>query len=152
MLTIGLLLVWAALLLAGTTRTGRSMRTALIERPAAWLNRFTRGQAIFVALLMLFAALIFWIMGEAGLRLVSLAVPELMGLLASVEFTAAIDAVAVAIVTATSVRLRGLVAWARMRLPGQASRTRRAQRTRRPSPPANDTDGPAPALLLARAA
>lgn len=34
MLTVGLLLGWAALLLAGATRTGQSMRAALIERPA----------------------------------------------------------------------------------------------------------------------
>lgn len=150
MLTIGLLLAWAALLLAGTTRTGRSTRVALIERPAAWLNRFSRGQAIFVALLMLFGALIFWIMGEAGLRLASLFAPELIGLLASIELTAAIDAIAVAIVTATSVRLRGLSAWVRMRLPGQRQRSRRSQRVRRPAPPANDADGPA--FLPARAA
>ncbi len=147
MLTIGLLLGWAALLLAGTTRTGRFMRTLLIERPAARLNRFTRGQAIFAAVLMLFAGLIFWIAGEAGLRFASLYAPELIGLLASVEFTAAIDAIAVAIATATSVRLRGVVAWVKMRLPGQGSRTRRTQRTRRPRPPANDADGPAPTLL-----
>lgn len=152
MLTIGLLLGWAALLLAGTTHTGRSMRTLLIERPAAWLNRFRRGQAIFAAVLMLFAGLIFWIMGEAGLRFVSLYAPELIGLLASVEFTAAIDAVAVAIATAASVRLRGAVAWVKMHLPGRRPRAHRPQRARRSSPPANDTDGPAPALLLARAA
>ena len=84
MLTIGLLLGWAALLLAGATRTGRAMRALLVERPAAWLNRFSRGQAIFIALLMAFAALIFWITGEAGLRFVSLYAPEVIGLLASV--------------------------------------------------------------------
>lgn len=151
MLAIGLLLVWAALLLAGTTRTGRSMRVALIDRPAAWLNRFTRGQAIFLGISLLFAALLFWIMEEEGLRLFSMYVPELMGLLASVEFTAAIDAVAVAIATAASVRLRGLAAWARTRVPGRAPRIR-AQRTRRPAPPANDADGPAPAIWLHRAA
>jgi hypothetical protein len=151
MLTIGLLLGWAALLLAGTTRTGRSMRTALIERPAAWMNRFRRGQAIFAALLMLFASLIFWIAGEAGLRFVSLYAPELIGLLASVEFTAAIDAVAVAIATAASVRLRGMMAWVKMRLPERRSRKRRTQRTRRPTSPANDADGPAPALLACAA-
>jgi len=150
MLTIGLLLGWVAVLLAGTTRTGRSMRGALIERPAAWLNRFSRGQAIFAALLMLFAGLIFWIMGEAGLRFASLYAPELIGLLASVEFTAAIDAVAVAIATAASVRLRGAVVWVKTYLPGQRSRNRRTQRVRRPSPPANDSDGPE--LLRVRAA
>lgn len=144
MLTIGLLLGWVAVLLAGTTRTGRSMRRALIERPAAWLNRFSRGQAIFAALLMLFAGLIFWIMGEAGLRFASLYAPELIGLLASVEFTAAIDAVAVAIASAASVRLRGMMAWVKMRLPQPRSRMRRTQRAQqRPCPPANDADGPA---------
>lgn len=147
MLTIGLLLGWAALLLAGTTRTGQFMRTALIGRPAAWLNRFTRGQAIFAAGLMLFAGLIFWIAGEAGLRFASLYAPELIGLLASVEFTAAIDAIAVAIATAASVRLRGMMVWVKMHLPGQRSRMRRTQRARRPSPPANDADGPAPVRL-----
>ena len=149
MLTVGLLLGWAALLLAGATRTGQSMRAALIERPATWLNRFTRGQAIFTAVLMLFAGLIFWITGEAGLRFVSLYAPELIGLLASVEFTAAIDAVAVAIATAASVRLRSMTAWVKMRLPGQRSRTRRTQRTRRPNLPANDADGPARRLACA---
>ncbi|KAI1692040.1 hypothetical protein DdX_21480 [Ditylenchus destructor] len=104
---------------------------------------FTRGQAIFTAVLMLFAGLIFWIAGEAGLRFVSLYAPELIGLLASVEFTAAIDAVAVAIATAASVRLRSMTAWVKMRLPGQRSRARRTQRTRRPNLPANDADGPA---------
>jgi len=152
MIAIGLLLVWAALLLAGTTDTGRSMRAVLIRRPAAWLNRFSRGQAIFTAGVLLFAALLFWLMGQEGLRLLSMAVPELMGLLASVEFTAAIDAVAVAIATAASVRLRGAAAWVRMRLPGRGTRSRRAQRVRRPAPPANDEEGPAPALRLAYAA
>lgn len=149
MLTIGLLLGWSALLLAGTTRTGRSMRAALIERPAAWLNRFSRGQAIFLAMSLLFAALLFWIMEEEGLRLFGMYVPELMGLLASVEFTAAIDAIAVALATAASIRLRGVAAWARLRLPHPARRNRRTRRVQRP-PSAND-DGPpfAPALAMA---
>lgn len=152
MLTIGLLLVWTALCIAGNTSTGRSMSTILIERPATWLNRFSRGQAIFLTLSLLFAALLFWIMEEEGLRLFSMYVPELMGLLASVEFTAAIDAVALAIATAASVRLRGVVAWMKMRLPVRAPRARRTQRVQRPAPSANDADGPAPAFSLARAA
>ena len=152
MLTIALLLGWAALLLAGTTPAGQSMRTMLIERPAAWLNRFSRGQAIFAASLMLVAALIFWIMGEAGLRVASMFAPELIGLLASIEFTAAIDAIAVAIATAASVRLRDVCPGRCIFTHATTPRSRRARRTKRPSPPANDTDRPAPALLLARAA
>ncbi|HEY0623809.1 hypothetical protein [Sphingomonas sp.] len=150
MIAIGLLLVWAALLLAGTTDAGRSMRAVLIRRPAAWFNRFSRGQAIFAAGALLFAALLFWLMGQEGLRLYSMYVPELMGLLASVEFIAAIDAIAVAIATAASVRLRGAAAWVRMRLPERAAGRRRAPRSRRPAPPANDAEGPA--LRPARAA
>lgn len=152
MLAIGLLLIWAALQLAGATRTGRAMRAALIERPAAWLNRFSRGQAILVAMSLLFAALLFWIMEEEGLRLLGMYAPELVGLLASVEFTAAIDAVAVAIATATSVRLRGMAAWVKMRLPRPGPRARRHPRGRRAAPPANDADGPAIVLHWARAA
>ena len=122
MLAMTMLLIWAALLVAGPTRTGTMLRELLVDRPARWLGRCTRGQAIVLCGGVLFGALLFWIMEDEGLRLASMYAPELMALAASVEFTAAIDAIMVGIVTAGSLLLRGVGGWVRMRLPRQIGR------------------------------
>ncbi|MFL9841459.1 hypothetical protein ABS767_10835 [Sphingomonas sp. ST-64] len=150
MLAIATLLIWAALLLARGTGTGRTLNVVLVVNPARWLNRFTRGQAIVLGLSALFAGLLFWIMEEEGLRLASMYAPELMALAASVEFTAAVDAIMVGIVTAGSMRLRGVKVWLSLRLSRPAPRAaRRTPRVQRPRPPANDADDPARAVARA---
>ncbi|MBX3593010.1 hypothetical protein [Sphingomonas sp.] len=141
MLAMTMVLVWAALVIAGPTRTGSVMRAILVERPARWLGRFTRGQVIVLGGAVLFGALLFWIMEEEGLRLASMYAPDLMALAASAEFTTAIDAIMVAILTAGSLRLRGIGGWIGARLSRPRVRTaRRGRRTRRVPPPANDDD------------
>lgn len=147
-MTSALLLLLLMFCAAGRTPIGQTMRRALVERPAAWLARFTRTQVLLLGASMLFGVLLFLIMEEEGLRLFAMYLPELIGVVSSIGMTAAVDLLAVTIATATTVRVRAVLGWVQAKLPG---RSRRAVRARRPQDggAANDDDRPAPAWALA---
>lgn len=137
-----MILVWLALVAAGRTPVGRMMRIILVERPAVWLSRLTRGQVLLMGASLLLAVLLFWILEEEGLRMVGMYAPELMGMLASVELTSAIDVLAVAVASMATGRMRAALHWMRARLPARSGRAARPRR--RPTQRvANDEDGPA---------
>lgn len=141
----GLLLT---MLVAGDTAIGRFLHRWMVEKPAARLARISRMQVVVVALLTAIGAGAFWMLGHDGLAMFGMALPELAGLLASVEVTGLIDAAITATLAATSVRWRAVRAAAVQRL--RSARTR-AVRTRRADRPAasNDDEDPAPALRAA---
>ncbi len=131
--------LWLTLLAAGDTPIGRGMNRIAVEGPARWLGRFTRGHAITFLLCVLFLGTVALLLEEEGLRLAAMYAPELIGLLASMEFTAAIDALAVAIATASTLRIVVVRDWVRTRL-GKGMRARRTRRVRRAAPPSNDDE------------
>jgi hypothetical protein len=141
MIGLGAILVWLAMLWAGDTATGRAMRRVLVDAPARWCSRWTRGQLISWALIFVGFGAAILVMEQEGMALVAMASPELLMLLASVEFTGLVDLIAAAVLTAGSMRFGLVRAWivARLAPRGRAVRTRPARREMLPSN--DDEDG-----------
>ena len=140
--------------LAPQTAAGRTLFHVLVEWPARQLSRITRGHLILAALIavLIFAAIA--IAKTEGGFLVAQGLPEGMGILVSLDVASYVDAIAVALLFAASVRLKAVkamvmttVARVRRRVVGRTGRSRRIRRPRPGLPPAND-DEPA-ALPLA---
>jgi len=138
-----LLAIWATLLIAGDTPIGRAMQHWLVAKPAARLSRISRIQVALAVLLLATGVGAYWLLGHDGLSLYGMAMPELTGLLASVEVTSFLDAAITVTLVATSVHWRALV----QRLRGGRARSVRTRRAERPAP-SNDDEHPA-ALRLA---
>jgi hypothetical protein len=136
---IALLGLWLTLLLAGGTPIGALMRRVLIEWPAAKLARIERGAVITWMVLGTLGLLAFWFLEQDGLRLFTMALPEIAGWVSTFEIASLVDAIAVAAMAASSLRLGALRNWIAARLP--AGRAKRARRTRTAArKPANDDD------------
>lgn len=144
-----LLLAWLALLAAGGTPIGRTLRRWLVAVPAAMLARITRGQLLLGGMIFATVAMTLWLLGHDGLMLLGMAAPEMAGWLAMIDASMLADVALVTLVTASAVRWQALARWVAMRFVRRAPRARRAQRVRRTRPPANDGDRPAWAALAA---
>ncbi|WP_137864387.1 MULTISPECIES: hypothetical protein [unclassified Sphingomonas] len=143
---VALLGLWFALLLAGDTPVGRLMRRALVEWPAARLAGIRREAVIIWMILGAISLLCFWFLEEEGLRIFSMALPEIAGWLTLFEIGTLVDTILVAVLAASTLRFGAVRHWIAARLPV----ARRARRTRRARPAArasnDDEDGPALAL------
>jgi hypothetical protein len=145
---VALLWLWLGMLVAGDTPVGRLMRRWGVEKPAARLSRISRMQ-VTLALLLIVIGLSAWAaMGHDGLSLYGMAMPELTGMLASIEMTSFIDAAIAATLVATSVRWSAVRTAVAQRLGRARARTVRARRPERPAC-SNDDDGPAGVALAA---
>lgn len=136
MIAAALVLIWLAMLAAGRTCTGKAMRGVLVEAPARWFSRRTRGQLITLALIFTGTALVIGVMEHEGVMLMAMYSPEIVMALASIEFTM-VDVIVATLLTATSLRLGMVRAWLGVRLLPR-SRAPRTRRIRRVKPPAND--------------
>ena len=138
---------WALLLAARGTPIGDWLQHWMVVKPATALSRIRRETVIILLLLAMLGVGLWWLLGHEGIRLYSMALPELTGMLTAVEVSAWLDA-AVALAAAASVTrwssLRAALAY-RLRRP----RANRARRTRRPGKPAANDDGEGPAFALA---
>ena len=141
---VALLGLWLTMLVAGDTSIGRLLRRWTVEKPAARLSRISRTQIALVLLLAAIGGGAFWLLGHDGLGLFGMALPELTGLLASVEVSAFIDAAIGVTLVATSVQWSAVAG----RVRGARARAIRTRRADRPAP-SNDDEHPAPTLLAA---
>jgi hypothetical protein len=137
-----LLGLWLALLVAGHTPTGRTLRRALIEAPARWLMRWSRGDLLLMLLLVAGAALVIWLMENEGRLLLAMFGPEVVSTLMMLELGTWLDGVVTLVAMGSALRLRGLRHWLAMRLPGARPRAVRTRRVRRPSAANDSEDGP----------
>jgi len=143
---VALLGLWCMLVLAEGTPVGRLMRRMLVEWPAAQLARIRRGAVITWALLGVIGLLCFWFLEEDGLRLFTMAMPEIAGWISMFEISALVDAIAVSMVAASSLRLGAVRGWiaAGLRTGRRTKRARRVRPAERGA--ANDDEDGAPAL------
>jgi len=147
-MTVALLGLWCTLLLAQGTPVGRLMRRVLVEWPAARLARIRRGAVIVWALLGVIGLLFFWFLEEDGLRLFTMALPEIAGWLSMIEAGALVEALAVAAAAASTLRLGAVRAWVAARLP-LGRRATRARRVRPVAREASNDDEDRAAFALA---
>jgi hypothetical protein len=135
---VALLGLWLTLIAAGDTPIGRGMRRWLVEKPAARLAGVRREAVLTWLLLGAVGAVLFWLLEEEGLRLFTMALPELVGWMTAFEIGTLVDAIAVAAVAASTLRLGAMRAWVARRLPGR--RATRARRSRPAVRVANDDE------------
>lgn len=142
-IVVALLLTWGALVLAGDTPAGRTLRQMLVDWPAARLSRITRGHVTLAIVLFGGTALLVAVLGHEGARIIAMGLPELASWITMFEVTAYLDG-AIAVITAVSAaRITGVKAWLRtLPLPGRArGRAPRRRRTvQAMRKPANDDE------------
>jgi hypothetical protein len=137
--------LWSLVLLAPETPIGRFLRRALVVAPAARLSRITRGEVLLVLLLVGGIGIVGALLGQEGVRLLSMGAPELASFLTAFEITAYLDALAAVVALYSTTNLRTLKARVVALLPRKANpRSARARRTARPARDgaANDDEHP----------
>lgn len=133
---------WLVMVAAPETAIGKAMRRILIDRPAARLTRFSRGDAAVMFLLMMAAAMVTLVGEGDGIRLLTLAAPDVAIWITTFEVSAYLDIVMALAATVSSLRVRGVLA----RYLGVFGRRpvakahKRAIRSRKARPAAADND------------
>ena len=100
---------WLLMATAPRTSIGKAMRRALIDKPAARLARFTRGDAAVMVLLMLTAAMVTLVGEGDGIRLLTLAAPDVAIWITTFEVSAYVDILMALAAAASSLRVRGFM-------------------------------------------
>ncbi len=100
---------WLVMATAPQTPIGRDMRLVLIDKPAVRLLRFTRGDAAVMVLLMLTAAMVTLVGEGDGIRLLTLAAPDVAIWITTFEISAYVDILMALAAAASSLRVRGFM-------------------------------------------
>ena len=101
---------WLVMATAPQTPIGAALCRTLVDTPAARLSRFTRGDAAVVILLTI-AAMMVTLVGEAdGIRMLTLAAPDVAIWITTVEVSAYLDIVMAMAAAASGLRVRGAMA------------------------------------------
>ena len=144
---------WAVIAAFPETPVGAAIRRALVDRPAARLLRFTRGDAAVLFLMMLTAAMVTLVGEGDGIRLLTLAAPDVAIWITTFEVSAYVDILVALGAAGSGLRVRGAVARFASALTRRGTARVRARATRsrrvRSSAAANDDDRHGPAIALA---
>ena len=124
------LALWCTLLLAPETPIGRAIARWTVTKPAARLNRITRGQVMLVVLMASGVGLLTWLIGHEAVRLMAMGTPELAVWATTFEVTAYLDAFAAIVAAASAARFGMIRAWVRSVVTRRPAREHRARRTR----------------------
>jgi hypothetical protein len=144
MLLGALLGLWLATWAAGDTPIGRTLRHWTVERPAARLSRISPGQILLFLTLAGVAVALIWLLENDGRMLVAMGLPDVLSFAVAIDLASLIDLAAVAVIAASTIRVRSVLHWVRRRATPRRPRARTI-RVRRARPPAND-DEERPAL------
>ncbi|WP_448662207.1 hypothetical protein ACG3SL_16245 [Sphingomonas sp. CJ20] len=136
-----LLMLWLALLVAGDTPAGRTLRRIMVEAPARLLLKWSRVGKVATVAIVTLTALAAWLLDEEGRMIVTMMAPEAIAWFSMFEVSLWVEAVVTLAATASLLRVRGSMTWVAMRLlPARRARPRAAA-TRRPRrAPANDSE------------
>ena len=146
MIQVTLLLFWFALLVAGGTPIGRTLRRLLVEAPARWCNRWSRGEVVLVLGFVIAAIAIVWVMETEGAVVFGMMAPEAIAWASMFEIGTLVDIAITTVTVFTALRVQGLRHWIAARF---SRRLPRARRTRRPARAAANDDGEGPAFAVA---
>lgn len=146
MIQTTLLLLWFGLLVAGDTPVGRTLRRVLVQAPARWCNRWSRGDVLLILCFLAVAALLLWLMEAEGRLFLGMFGPDILAGASMLELGTLLDVAATAIAVFTTLRVQGLRHWMTARFGRRLPRTRR---TRRPGRRAANDDGDGPAFARA---
>jgi hypothetical protein len=146
MIQVTLLLFWFALLVADGTPIGRTLRRVLVEAPARWCNRWSRGEVVLVLGFVIAAITIVWVMETEGAVVFGMMAPEAIAWASMFEIGTLVDIAITTVTVFAALRVQGLRHWVAARF---SRRPPRARRTRRPARPAANDDGDGPVFALA---
>ncbi len=146
MIQTTLLLLWFALLVAGDTSVGRTLRRVLVQAPARWCNRWSRGDVLLILCFLAVAAAILWLTEAEGRLFLGMFGPDILACASMLELGTLLDVAVTAIAVFTTLRVQGLRHWMTARFGRRLPRTRR---TRRPGRRAANDDGDGPAFARA---
>ncbi len=149
---VTLLGLWALLIAGRGTPIGRMLERGLVETPARQIGRISRGHVLLALALAGTIGLVFLILDYEGIRLMSMAAPEIASFLTAFEISTWLDAAATAIVAASALRWRICVngsAEAVRARPARAAATARARlrRLRTTTSPPRHAGRPEPGSL-----
>ncbi len=100
---------WLVMATAPRTPIGKALRRVLIDNPAARLARFTKGDAAVMVLLMLTAAMVTLVGEGDGIRLLTLAAPDVAIWITTFEVSAYVDILMAVAAAASSLRVRSFM-------------------------------------------
>ena len=135
---------WLIMVAAPQTPIGKAMHHMLVAEPAARLSRFTRGDAAVIVLLMIAAAMVTLVGEGDGIRVLTLATPDIAIWITTFEVSAYLDIVMALAAAASGVLVRSAVArylgvFARRPAAKGHARATRSRKTR-PTVADNDDD------------
>jgi hypothetical protein len=141
MLAILLAGSWLMMWIGRDTPIGQGLHRVMVEAPNRWLTSITRGQVLFVILLLGIVVGTIWLLENDGR----------MGFAGAIDLSALLDLAAVAVIAAGTIRVKAVKARLTTRFARPAARQRqvRARRTRRPDRPSANDDHRPPILLAA---
>lgn len=131
--------IWLTMWLARGTPIGATMHRILVERPAAFLSRINRGHVLFWLLTLSIVAAIVWLLEGDGRMLVSMGLPEFVSFAAAIDLSALLDLALVAVIAASTIRVRAVRIWVGQHIAPRRPRARRP-RVQRLRKPANDDE------------
>jgi len=156
LIALKLFSLFAVLTLATAPRTslrGRIWQDGLVIPLARKLGRITRGHVLLTLGLAAFFSLLVWLLGGDGLRVSSMALPEVTTWAMTFEISTLLDAMAAVAIMAATVRIRTMGTFVSNLLRAPFRRTRlRTARTRRRSrirPTSANDDDPHVVLIAA---
>lgn len=144
MMLVCLLGLWLTLRAARGTPVGTTLQHWLVERPAARLSRISRGQILLFLTIASVAVALIWLLENDGRMLVAMGLPDVVSFAVAIDLSSLLDLAVVAVLAASTIRLRAVGRWVATRLAPRRPRSR-SVRPRRLRPPAND-DEARPAL------
>jgi amino acid transporter len=136
---IALISIWAALLAAQGTPLGNRLHRLLVEAPARRLSGIGRGHVLLAIVTLSIIVTLVWFLENDGRMLVTMGLPEFLGFATAVDLSALLDLAAVAVIAATTIRVRTVAAWLKHKIAPRRARARRT-RVQRQRPPANDDE------------
>ena len=148
LIALKMLVLFAALTLATAPRgslRGRIWHDGLVIPLARQLSRITRGHVLLTVGLAAFFSLLIWLLGGDGLRVSTMALPEVTTWAMTFEISTLLDAMAAVAIMAATVRIwtMGTIVSSLLRAPFRRTRLRTARTRRRPrvrASSANDDD------------
>jgi hypothetical protein len=117
-MTVMVALVVLLLVAFPTTRLGKGLRSALVERPAQWLNGMTTGRFLFYLALSGGGLTLFCLFEVEGLRLFGMLAPELLVWFAFFDVAIFVDVLILSISLAATGKMRAVRAHVVQRLKG----------------------------------
>ncbi len=143
MATVLMLGLWSMMTMARETPVGRTLRTWMVERPAARLSRIMRGHVVMIILASAVIGAAWWLGGDM-VRFLGMAAPDAAAWVITFDVATYADLLATVVLASSTTRMRGLMARAVAPIRRCASghrRTRKGPRPARPAPANDDEDG-----------